>query len=283
MDLRMWLNKPYPLLTSWRTKLLLILGFGIFVFLFLILFQPFGASDIKRSKTLFLLGFGVSVSLALCICYFILPLIFRSWFDPERWQIKKEILFLFCCFSLVALFNTVHNNVIGQDITNHRTYLEFFGISFAVGMFPLIILIFLVELFLNNRNLAQASQIDERRVEVKSHGEALQIVIEPETSTSEVLRLPLDDFLFAASDNNYSTVYFFSEGQIQRELLRLSLKNLETQLKTFEDILRCHKSYLVNKSKITKISGNARSLVLQVEGYKGLIPVSRSFPKERLV
>ena len=136
---------------------------------------------------------------------------------------------------------------------------------------------------MNKRNEAEASVINLQRSEKSLPKPAAQITISPETITSSPLSIVLDDFLFAESDNNYSTVYFFKEGIIHRELLRLSLKNLANQLQDFKDIVRCHRSYLVNKSRITKITGNARSLVLKVDGYKGQIPVSRNFPKDQLV
>ncbi|MEO1383127.1 MAG: LytTR family DNA-binding domain-containing protein, partial [Bacteroidota bacterium] len=93
----------------------------------------------------------------------------------------------------------------------------------------------------------------------------------------------LPNFLFATSDNNYSTVFYWEEGTLTRKLLRLSLKNLENQLAEVPAIVRCHRSYIVNKEKIQGFKGNARSLTLKLEGYEERIPVSRNFPKEQLL
>jgi len=49
-----------------------------------------------------------------------------------------------------------------------------------------------------------------------------------------------------------------------------------------QNIVRCHKSYIVNAKKVNKIHGNARGYFLNIKNIDFSIPVSRNFPKELL-
>ena len=45
-----------------------------------------------------------------------------------------------------------------------------------------------------------------------------------------------------------------------------------------ENIIRCHKSFIVNRNEIETVNGNARSLFLMMKARDIEIPVSHSFP-----
>ena len=282
MSIFLWLNKPYPLITSNRAKLVLVVSFGLFVALFLNVFQPFGASEITTNKVVYLSGFGLAVSLALTVSYFVIPAVLLKVFSPDKWQIKKEIGFIIFSFLLVATFNFLYNKTIGSSFAPERTYLQFIGITISIGLFPTIILVFLVELMMNRKNDLTARNLTQQIQRKTDHSEDM-VVLVPQTVRSEPVSVPLEDFLYAESDNNYSTVYFIENGELRKSLLRLSLKNLEDQLSSFDELIRCHKKFLVNKTRIKEIMGNARSLNLQLDGCDTLVPVSRNLPKEALI
>ena len=150
MPLHKWLNRPYPLIQRTTDKLILVIGFALFTYLFLLLYQPFGASRIEE-RDWFLLGFGFSVLIALAFNYFLLPVIFRHWFDPEKWQIKKEIIYISWSFVLIATLNYLHNSTVGKEIAPQFGLLSFLGITFSVDIFPLLGLIFITELYFNKK------------------------------------------------------------------------------------------------------------------------------------
>ncbi len=284
MNTQRWFDRPYPLVNRLQDKALLVVVFALFTYVFLLLYQPFGAAEIQYSRSIFLLGFAGSVLLALGFNYFLLPQLFRSIFQPEHWQIKKEICYIAWSFCLVALLNYWYNSTIGKDIAPQYSLLQFLGITFSVGIFPLFGQIFLTERYLSRRNQEQAEALVQQKLGQHSPKPTLPLLrIQAETLRSGPLDIPLDNFLFATSDSNYSTVFYLQEGQVKRQLLRLSLKNIAEQLQSFDAIVRCHRSYIINKNQIENINGNARSLNIQLAHYKPLIPVSRSFPREKLL
>ena len=58
------------------------------------------------------------------------------------------------------------------------------------------------------------------------------------------------------------------------------MKKIEYDFLENKKIIRCHKSYFVNLSKVKTTSGNARALYLHINELDFQIPVSRNFSKE---
>ncbi len=273
-----WLNLPYPLLQKAKNKWLFALLSGLFVFVFLIVFQPFGAAQSIANKYIFLAGFGVSVFLGVATTYFILPKLFREFFRPEKWTIAKEILLQSCCILIISAFNSLHNYNWWRDIDLYQTFLNFLIITISIGIFPIIGLIFLKERSLSKRNIQRArllsNQLPPEAVEQTS-----TVQIQEESVKESPIVMQLSEFVYAQSEGNYITIYYLDDGALMDKLIRLSLKQLEIQLENLSQIKRCHRSYLINTQHITSIDGNARSLTIQLDKVATSIPVSRSFSK----
>jgi len=273
-----WLNLPYPLLQSTKYKWLFALLSGIFVFVFLIFFQPFGASQPIAYKYLFLAGFGVSVFLGVATTYFILPKLFWEFFRPEKWTIGKEILLQSCCILIISAFNSLHNYNWWRDIDLYQTFLNFLIITTSIGIFPILGLIFFKERSLSKRNIERA-QLLSNQLPTEAVEDTSTIQIQVESVKESPIVMPLSEFVYAQSEGNYITVYYLDDSTLMHKLIRLSLKQLEIQLENLSQIKRCHRSYLINTQHITSIDGNARSLTIQLVKVATAIPVSRSFSK----
>ncbi len=264
-----WLNKPYFFIESKTARLGLVVSFGLFTYLFLLIYEPFTVSEVSGEKAVFLAGFGLMVSFGLAFTYFVLPALFPHLFISDRWKVKKEIIYLLASFILIAFLNYTYNYFVGQNIAPQHSLPYFIGKTLGVGVFPLIVMIFLIERRLNGQK------------ETKP-GKTQMISIKPETLKGKTLEFNLDQFLFAESDNNYTTFYQLGEGGISKELLRVSIKNVETQLQSEKTLIRCHRSFIINKLHIESISGNNRSRHVRLRHYDQLIPISRSLSKEAL-
>ena len=55
------------------------------------------------------------------------------------------------------------------------------------------------------------------------------------------------------------------------------MKSLEENLKNHPAFLRVHRSYIVNKNKIAKSTGNVQGISLFFENTDETVPVSRKF------
>ncbi|MEQ6125378.1 hypothetical protein AAON49_14315 [Pseudotenacibaculum sp. MALMAid0570] len=73
-----WFKRPYPLVETIQTKLIIILGFGI-------------ADVVEKYRVLYVSGIGMHISFVLALNYFLVPKIFTKFFQPERWSIWQEV------------------------------------------------------------------------------------------------------------------------------------------------------------------------------------------------
>ncbi|MBL4668972.1 MAG: LytTR family transcriptional regulator DNA-binding domain-containing protein [Flavobacteriales bacterium] len=95
------------------------------------------------------------------------------------------------------------------------------------------------------------------------------------TNTSETLTIDPQDISFIQANDNYSTIYWHESGILKNKLLRITLKHLEQQLVVFKNIIRCHKTFMVNLNQELNITGNARGLFFEGKSLPIRIPISR--------
>ncbi len=285
MNISDWLHKPYPLIVDIKLQFLISLSFGVFIYIFLLVFQPFGIENIIANKFTYLIGFGLVTTLVMFSIYTIAPKIAPKAFDMEKWNIGKEILYIGFTVSLITIFNFEYNSTFGAGFAHQHSLFFYFPITLAVGFFPVIILVFFTEIYLNKKHEKTASILSseiekERSVEGEVQNDEIKIVSDLK---NEQLEIKESDLLFIKSEENYCRVTYIDKGKVISLLLRVTLKNIEVQLVMFPDIVRCHRSSIVNKKKISRISGNARAYNLHFDNYKETVSVSRSFPKEKLL
>ncbi len=89
-----WWNRPYPFLESSQEKWLVVVGFSLFTYVFLLLYRPFGAEQLGPERFWFLLGFAANVFLSLSFSYFFLPRLASASFRPASWVVWKEVGYL---------------------------------------------------------------------------------------------------------------------------------------------------------------------------------------------
>lgn len=105
------------------------------------------------------------------------------------------------------------------------------------------------------------------------------ITVESE-KTSGKLSFIMDDFVAVEAQGNYCMFYIVKNNVVTRKLLHTTMKALEAQLSEHPQVIRCHKSFLVNIHQISRVSGNSRGYSLHFTGDIDPIPVSRGFQKE---
>ena len=90
------------------------------------------------------------------------------------------------------------------------------------------------------------------------------------------LSLRVSDILYAVSEDNYVKVFYEQNGELKNAMIRTTAKNIENDLEGA--ITRCHRSYLVNISKVRFFNNDRDNLyvLLDREGLNP-IPVSRPY------
>jgi len=272
------LTRPFPIIESSKEKILLSVFFGLFIFLFLAIFQPFGLDKVVGNKLLYFAGYGLITSFVVLFNGFITMNLFKDFFLPEKWNVWKSFIHNFIMIIPIAVLNWLYAISIETAMDRSFTLLQFVSITFAVGFFPSVFLVFYLEHRLRHKNL-QLSKRANQQLESKLLDDS---IIEELSfnSQNQPIKILLDDFVCIKSMGNYVTLYFMKERKLKKEIIRVTMKKIEDDFLENKKIIRCHKSYFVNLSKVVTTSGNARALYLHINELDFQIPVSRNFSKD---
>jgi hypothetical protein len=288
-----FLKKPYPYYSFSFRDVYSNFLIGCFVAFFLIVFQPFGLSIWQTDyKILKLLGFGLVSFICPLVFRLVSTSIFKKQNPEETWTVWKETLGLLLVLVFIAFGNLCYSNLIKISHVNFQELLLALAATFLLGIFPIAANVLLkynrfVTLNQKDAELMEAEVLDfQNRVEVETPSsiknenalaqEAFILFAENE---KDKIELKPEELLFIESADNYSNIVFYRNHKINKQLLRGSLKRLESQI-TFPFIVRCHRSYIVNLKLINHIKGNAQGyrIDFKVE-LKDTIPVSRNYSK----
>lgn len=248
---------------------------GLFLAAFMTVFQPFGVTNHDpdfRITALFaglMLAIGAVVTLVLAVNEFWL----RPRLLPER-QPLNMALWLAWVYVLVGTTVFLVYNAVGSWHDFHL--LSWLGFIRDVGMvitFPVLGFWF----HLRHRAL-QSRYVSLRSSAPQSSGQMLSFTSE---NGKDRLVISVDAVQFLESEDNYVTVHYLDDGKLATHLLRSTLKRLET-LVNEPNLVRCHRSYIVNLGRVASCRGNRHGLHLRLEGMSGVVPVSRSCTEQVL-
>ena len=100
-----------------------------------------------------------------------------------------------------------------------------------------------------------------------------------QSDTRESLEINLRKLVFVEAQENYSRIVWLEGDKIKEKLLRVTLKNIEGQI-VGSNIVRCHRSYIINTNFPFSILGNSNGYRLASKQIRETIPISRSLGKE---
>jgi hypothetical protein len=279
-------SKPYPRNNSLKRSIVVSVCIGVFIGLFLIVFQPFDSNTIpdKTFRIVFLGGFGLVAMITSFIYSLLLRFLFPRWLEEKNWTTGKEIIATSSIIFIVALANMVYTNTVF-----HRTFeliqIPYWAlITMVVSIIPVAFSVMLRQgkMSRESEGLAKVMNVDieHRREETPVKiNEASGTWIFTAENEKEKFETDKNKLLFIESADNYSSFYVFENNKVNKQLLRGSLKKMEEQVRD-PSLYRCHRTYIVNLSKVISVSGNAQGYRLHFDGTDLTVPVSRNLGKE---
>lgn len=282
-----WLSTPYYFNPSLVFKLKTSFKIGLFIFIFLYIFQPFNLASLENYLFQYTALIGICSFLGSFIVLFVPPLLFKSFFNEDKWTIGKNILYIFIALffigSVIWFFSNIYKE--GRDIK--RISLPLYLLyTFLVGAIPIFFMV-----YLNERNLTVRRR--KRVKEIKQHKKRKELQKEKKLNTTvtiysdnnkESICFNIDKLIYVTSQGNYASFYLQKEDNtLKEEILRVTLAKIDKELEAYTKVIRCHKSYIINTNFVTDISGNARGYLLKSDILDFDIPVSRSFSKQSLM
>lgn len=267
-----FLNKPYPFNDDlkYNSRIIFFISAGVFVFL--LLFQPFGIPLWEPDTKIYnLLGIGFITFLCLSINLLFFPGIFTKIFSNARWNIKKEILWnTWILFTVSTGYYLYFKSVgiSGFEFNNVITLL-------LAAVIPISVLIVINYNRILRSHLKLANELSKKLKDNKQIKEKIVYFVSDYQKDS--LAVKVSAIIFIHSANNYIEVYWNDNDTVKSQMVRCSLTKAEEILKDYKFIFKCHRSYMVNYDFIEKVEGNPQGYKLFFENVDFSIPVSKNY------
>ncbi|EZH73007.1 hypothetical protein ATO12_18495 [Aquimarina atlantica] len=274
MQLKKYLEEPYPYYYGNQKKLILILVLISFLsFIFSYFFDPF-VVNISEHRIDYIWILVIHSFIPLPIAYFYFS--YLNWKSKGySWTLGKEILNLSIILLIIGIVDFLIRDIIylNSDNWSLRYLWEEIRNTFLVG-----VLLLAIVLPINLERLIKKHSSDLKKLSIKPKERLIKDSTIRITSrvSNDHFEIKAEHFLFAKVESNYTEIFTISPNGFEKELIRITLKELESQLQSFSFIYKTHRSYLVNINHIKSFSGNAQGYLVNLKNYKSSIPVSRS-------
>jgi hypothetical protein len=283
------LREPYPTDFTLGTVVKYALVSGLFVYLFMRVFQPFGLSMLRPgTRGLLFAGYGLITGIMVLVWNFVVPGLLRPWFRDDRWNTGRHIAWAVVVTLAVGLACFVFTQRVYAGIGLPVRFVHFvlvMGGALVIGGL-LVAGITLVNLnVLLRRSARLAAEANTRIGTAAPRSSPVPAAAVPRLTLisdngKDRVEADLAEMLFLASEENYVAVHL-QKGRLVRILLRGSLSRMEDELGgRFPQLFRCHRAYLVNLAKVQKVAGNAQGLRLTLPDVPEPIPVARRYVSE---
>lgn len=269
-NINTFLKKQFTLLSTLRQRLLFATGLFGFSILFLYLFIPFNITEwivyTSPFKKLQLPGLGLILGVIIYISHLIQFILFRKYVYRNYHLLIGFVMDILLVSIPLSLLYSIPAN------SHWIEFKETVAIVLPLAVLYYILGISLMILWKSQRNNGLSSAVDDfpsmtaDRINIKDSNDQLRLSLKPE------------DLLYFESADNYVIVYFRKSQRIGREMIRNSLKNIETEFAAF-NCIRCHRSFIVNMHNVSSIKKEGRAYKIEIDGINNAIPISRGYVK----
>lgn len=246
-------------------KLLLAISISILLTIYLVGSITYLISDSKIDSFLLTI-------IIFTICFLVLK--FKDFLTERKYLSRTLVLTGAFLTIFIIIYSILALNLFGA-YTNKTELDVLFYELLVITATPLVLTLWYTEIQLFNLNYKTITISDQNNKE----NNATDVTLLSDSQNKE-LSLDIQDLLVVEAQDNYCKIYYIENNEVKKALFRLSLKKMHEQLSNMNNIIRCHRSYLVNKSKVENILGKSQNYKLKIEGIDKNIPVSRSFDIE---
>jgi len=280
-----WLATPYYFNPSVKFKFKISLIYGVFIFFFLTIFKPFLFYEFEIIILEYTLLIGLVSFLGTFLTLYVPAFIFKNYFHEDNWTIGRNLLLIIVAIVSVSIVLWSFEEMYKEPYKLRKLgILELISNTFLISLIPLTFFIFINEKKVRERREKKVLEIKERKIknEISNSKKQYREVRIVSDNGKDNITFYIDDLVYVTSQGNYASFFLKNGGDIKERILRITLTKIATELKSYSNIIRCHKSYLVNINGIKGISGNARGYLLKLDFIAINIPVSRKFSKQSL-
>jgi uncharacterized protein YunC (DUF1805 family) len=266
-------QKPIPSYIIERKNLVrLILFTSLFALVFINIYSPFGAEKWFNLTRLQFFTYSSLIILTGVLVVVISRIIMYKVCKKNIISIWQYFLWIFGEILLMALFYALFEKFYLKD---QRLFTEIVKISSRHT--ALVLLLPYSVLWLYFSWIDKKEQI-ERLADDQTISSNIRDMI-PLYDDKGILKFSIkkENLLYLESAENYVSICYLNKGKVSKYLLRDTLKKVEESFSGTE-IIRCHRSYMVNFEKVKVIKKDKYGLNLELDNLSVMdIPVSKTY------
>ena len=263
-----FLTRKYPFKQSehWLRDSII---YGVIIWTILYLLQPFGFSLYTGNKCLVAAIFGLITSVCYAFYYWaVLRWLLRC---VKPWRIWHDGCAVLGLILFIALCNFLMFSYIFEFPITFPLFLAFLYWTLIIGAFITIASIGIeYNRFLREKMEALLSNTTEEQKDIN-------ITIHDTNVRGNDLTIPINDLLYIEAQKNIISVCHIKDEKPVFVEVHTTLSAVIDELKDYENIFQCHRSFVVNVNNITSARGNSNGYQLRLGICPNSIPVSRQY------
>jgi uncharacterized protein YunC (DUF1805 family) len=267
------IQKPIPhYLVEKKNILRLILFTSLFALVFINLYSPFGADKWFNLTRLEFLTYSSLVILTGVLVVVISRIVMYYVCRRQMINIWQYLAWIGTEILLMALFYALFEKFVLNDV---RIFPDLVKISAQNTALVLLLPYSILWLYFSWRD--KKEQI-ERMAEIQVFSDYTRDMI-PFYDDKSTLKFSVkkENLLYLESTENYISICYLNKGKVSKYLLRDTMKKMEENFAGTE-IIRCHRSYMVNFEKVKVIRKDKDGLKLELDNPSVIdIPVSKTY------
>lgn len=237
----------------------LVIFTAVFALAFINIYDPFRVDLYLELTGVRLFLYSSFVILTGMLVVVVSRLVMYYYSRVKRLNYWRYILWVFIEILVMAFVYSIYVKFILAD---ERDFMEIASISMRNTSLVILLPYTILWLFFSWQDKsAKLEKLEEHKSPAEAHNSAM-IPFRDEKGT---LRLSLkhEDLLYLEAADNYVTIHYLHGSKVKKFMVRNTLRAYETQ---FEDlnIVRCHRSYMVNLDKVRIIRKEKDGLHLEL-------------------
>ena len=258
----------------------MVLFVSIFAVIFINIYKPFGSDQWVNQQgitsTKYLLGSTLLVSVGMTVVAISRIIMYRYSRVPEHsvtylkyaiW-VFVELLLLSGAFTVLALIVSKHLNLTNSDpLEIYKNAMQ--NTFFIIG----IPYFFCILYFSYQERSAKLKELMDENIGFKSSN----LISIRDARGILQLSVAKENLLYIESADNYICVWYKKNDMLKKQLLHITMKDMSEQLAD-SNIVRCHRSYMINLDLVKVMRREKGNLFLELEepGVRE-IPISKTY------
>lgn len=280
-------SKAPKYLLEKRNQIIMVLFVSIFAIVFINVFKPFESGQWITNKTLsetmYFVWSSILVLLGMTVVAISRIIMYKYSQKPTHnitiikyaiW-VFIELLLLAGAFTILAIITSRRGNINLNSLDPVVIYTQAMQNTVFILFIPYLISI----LFFSYQE--KTAKLKELMAESIGNKSTSLISFRDERGVLQ-LSVAKENLLYIESADNYICIWYIKNDTLKKQLMRITMRDISEQLAD-TNIVRCHRSYMVNLDLVKVMRREKENLFLEL-GYPNIkeIPISKTYGEQVL-